>query len=250
LDADEKRRGVVEIGYWSRGVFLDVRRRVDALGGLIGKITRMGVEPYLKSEGAADAEGLRSRIAETDTLGDALDDLGDLYKARYAASCERSRWGETLVNFLSDEINLTWLEDESGFRERDRERGADERTLEEASFKDYMKLQYPNEETTQDTREWLELVFVSAALTRIFVYIVPEERGKEVRNRVMLYVDYGGSETAEFAREIRNHVLESLRVSEDEGVVVLVSDLSRLTSSPDAALRRTGLSLENKLKRR
>jgi hypothetical protein len=239
LSAEERRRREVEIDYWSKGAYRTTRRGVDAFGGLIARIEKMGVNSYLKSDGAVGLEALRADIAETDRLSDAWNEVCDLYKARYAASCQRAQWGKSIVRFLSDEIDLVWRESESGYREAEGETGE--------TFKEYAKIQYGDENVTEDTREWLELVFENAAGTQVFLYIVPEEMKGEVNNHVLLYVDRSGSVTDDFAREITLHVLESLNMSEEDGVVTLFREISQLALSPDASLRSTGRALEKKL---
>jgi hypothetical protein len=240
LDAEEIRRRATEIDYWSKGVYATTRRRVDELGALIAGIDRTGVTACMKSGSALDPETLKADMAETDRLSDALNGACDVYRARYSASCQRAQWGEAIVSFLTDEINLRWLEEESGFRNVDE-------ALEDSTFKDYVKLQYGDESVTEDSREWLELAFENAAGGRVFLYIVPEEREREVHNKILLYVDGNGDG---FAREIYLHVLESLQISGEDGVVTLLHDVAQLTQNSDMTLRSTGKALEEKLKGR
>jgi hypothetical protein len=240
LSRDERRVRLAEIDYWSKGVYSEARRRVDEFGTFIAGVMRAGPDAYLRAGEAIGPDDLRRRLEMTDETGDALDRLGDLCETRYNQSCIRKQWGDAIVDFLEGEINLLWLPDESGWRE------ADAATASGGTFREYMSAVYPGGATTQDAREWLGLAFENMAGRKIFVYIVPEERGQEVRNVVLIYADGD----AEFAREIYAHVLESLSLAEEDGVVDLVCDISRMTMSPDPARRSAGLSLEKHLTQR
>ncbi|MDR1943238.1 MAG: hypothetical protein LBQ19_00285 [Synergistaceae bacterium] len=241
LPDGEARAGAIELDYWSKGAYSETLRGVEELEGLIADVTKIGTRKYLKSGGALDASEIEARLESADRLSDAACGLFDISAARYAASCERLEWGDAITDFFSGEINLTWLEEESGWKE------ADEKTRSGETFRAYASLQYGDAETAQDAREWLELAFRNDAGTRVFVYIVPEESDSGFRNRVLLYVDHAWNDEG-YAGEIYAHLLESLRTSEGEGVAVLVTDASGLALNPDAVYRGTGASLEKKLK--
>jgi hypothetical protein len=236
---DEKHRRVTEIDYWSKGVYLEARRGVDELGRIIARVMKAGAAEYLKDVSALGADELKQCAERADAIGGALDKLGELYKTRYDCSCQRMRWGETIIDFLEKEIDFLWLPSESGWRE------ADGDTAE--TFRTYMSLTYPDGDALQDTREWLGLAFENMAGSKIFVYIVPEERAWEVRNKLLVYVDHVGNDP-QFAREIYGHVLESLNLTEEDGSAALVFEASQMTMNPNPSCRSAGLSLEKHLR--
>jgi hypothetical protein len=240
--AEEKRRAGIEIDYWSKGVYGELRRKADELAALTARVAEAGADEYLKSPGALGIEELREKTALTDELSGRLDKLGRLHELRRDASWERREWADAIIGFLEDEINLTWLEEESGWRR------AGESDAESGPFREYVKLQYGDESIREDTRERLELVFRNMAGSKVFVYLVPEERGMSVRNRVLVYADCPGGDEPFFGREILSHVRESLNKDEEPGVFALIGDVSELRANPDPAVREAGLSLERRVR--
>ncbi|MDR2136847.1 MAG: hypothetical protein LBO68_01040, partial [Synergistaceae bacterium] len=204
----EKRMRSIEVDYWSKGEFLEIKRRAEKYGQWIDGVKTMGIDKYLKTEGALGLDALNADILKAGELSLALTKLSGLYKARYRASCQREDWGTALIDFMTGEIDLTLIEGESGYRR------ASEEVLQSSCFRDYVRQTY-GEDVTEDTREWLELTFENAMNTRIFVYIVPTEKNGEVKNDVMLYTDHNGSRDGTFDLEIYHHVLEALSFSED-----------------------------------
>ena len=72
--SDEERKLLeIEMDYWSRGVYMDVRRRVDQLGSMIAYVMKIGIDSYLKSDRAHGIAELEERIAEADELSGRLD---------------------------------------------------------------------------------------------------------------------------------------------------------------------------------
>jgi hypothetical protein len=238
---EEKRRAEIEMDYWSKGVYSKSRAEIDRLGSLIAHIIKVGPDSYLKRKDAVGTDELVRMLGRVNETEMALDELGDLCETRYEASCIRKQWGDKIIDFFEGEINFEWLPDESGWRE------ADEETASGETFREYVKLAHPEETSAQDTREWLALAFHNRAGSKVFVCLIPEERGQSVINRVLLYVDHAGNDP-DFAREIYSHLMESLGVSEEDGVVALVEDISRVSMSLDPSYRSAGLSLEKLLK--
>jgi hypothetical protein len=245
---EEKNRLTIEVDYWSKGNFLEMKRRAEKYGQWIHEVKAAGVDRYLKTEGALGLGALNADILEADRLSLALTKLSGLYKARYRASCQREDWGTALIDFMTGEIDLTLIESESGYRR------ASEEVLQSACFQDYVRQTY-GEDVTEDTREWLELTFENAMRTRIFVYIVPTERDGEkdgekdgeVKNEVMLYTDHNGSRDGTFDREIYRHALEALSFNEDEGVVHFAEDPESLVCDRTDIFYGVGRSLKERL---
>jgi hypothetical protein len=237
LSPEDRRRCETEADYWSKGVYSQSRAEIDRLGSLIAHVIKIGPGEYLKGKDAVGTGELDRLIGRADETGGALDKLGGLFKTRYDASCQRKGWGDAIVDFFTREINFEWLPDESGWREADAE------AMSSRTFTEYVRLAYPDVTPAQDTREWLGLAFRNEAGSRIFVYIVPEEQGQRVVNRVWLYVDHIGNDS-DFAREIYAHLLESLGLSKEDGVAALVEDVSQMSANPDPSYRSAGLSLE------
>jgi hypothetical protein len=242
MNDDAKNSRTIEIDYWSRGEFLEIKRRVEKYEQWIGGVKAAGVNGYLKTEEARGLDALNADILEADKLSLALAKLSGLYKARYRASCQREDWGTTLIDFLTGEIDLTPVEDESGYR-----RASDE-VLQSACFRDYVRQAYGGD-VTEDTREWLELTFENAIKTRIFVYIVPAEKDGEVKNSVMLYTEHNGSRDGAFDLEIRRHVLEALSFGGDEDAVHFTDDLGSLIYDQGDAFCGVGRSLKERLQK-
>ncbi|MDR1481030.1 MAG: apolipoprotein A1/A4/E family protein [Synergistaceae bacterium] len=239
MSDEEKEFFKIDIDYWSRGVYMDLRRRVDRFGSMIAYVMKIGIDGFLKSDWAQSAGKIEEKIAEADEWSDRLDRLGRVHESRRDASIERGRWGEAIIDFLSGEINLTWLEGESGWKK------ADEETMETEAFKTYSMKYLGGED--EDVREWLALSFKNMAGSKVFIYIIPDERDGRVRNRVLTCVDHQSGGESTLGRDIYRHVLESLGKSEDEGVAVLVEDVAGLSASPDRSLRGAGLALKERL---
>jgi hypothetical protein len=236
-----RKRDEIEIDYWSKGVYGELRRKTDELKALIALVDETGVNEYLRSPGALGIEELREKTALADELSGRLDKLGNLHELRCDASWERREWADAIIDFLEDEINLIWLEEESGWRHTD-ESGADESGEDESG----------EDESGEDTRERLELAFRNTAGRKVFIYLVPEEEDMKgnmsVKNRVLIHVDCPGGDEPYFGREILSHVRESLNKSEEPGVFLLIDDVSGLLASPDPAIREAGQSLERRIR--
>ena len=111
-------------------------------------------------------------------------DIVNVYKERYFASCERSDMGENIIDFMTSEINLEWLENLTGYN-------------------------------NQDFREWLRIVFENSSGDNIYVYIEPVEENGHVKNHVILHIDYNGSENEIYSRDIYRHVQEAAGLTEE-----------------------------------
>ncbi|MDR2174925.1 MAG: hypothetical protein LBO82_03195 [Synergistaceae bacterium] len=239
-EEERKKRCEIEIDYWSWGAFGELKRKTDELAALIESAAKAGEDEYLKSPGALGIDELREKIASADELSGRIGELGNLHELRCDASWERREWADAIIGFLTDEINLDWLEEESGWRR------ADESVRAGGPFREYVKLQYGDENIAEDARDRLELVFRNMAGRKVFVYLVPEERGAGVKNRVLLYADSDGGEPF-FGREILSHVRESLNKDEESGIFALIGDVSGLLAHPDPAVRDAGRSLERRI---
>lgn len=231
------------INYWSQGIYGEISNTVASFGAEIGTAEKAGITQYLKTEGSISSEELEKDIAKLDELTEQFEDAAVLYKERYIASCQRADWGELIIDFLTDEINLIWIDDESHFR------AVDINTKTNLSYTQYMEYQYgPNYEEV-DTREWLELVFTNSLDTKIFIYIVPYEKNKHVDNRLIVYVDYPGAVNEDYSRQIYMHICESIQLEEDDGIINFATDVDQLKTNINATLRATGNSIESKIRK-
>ena len=168
-----------------------------------------------------------------------LSELSGLYKKRYSASCERSEWGEEIIDFLTTEINLDWIEMLTGFRE------ADPEVLVSKDFLDYIKSQYNDQSISEDMREWLKIVFENASENQIYIYIVPLEAHGNVVNRIILHIDYGGPEQEMYSRDIYQHICEAIQLTDDsDGIVNYAADVNELKVSENKVYSETGRDLE------
>ena len=237
----ERVRRVIEIDFWSRGVMGEVMQTEKAARRILNEYSQSGRDDYLKRPESPSVEEL-ARLTETLVTADKrLTDVSGLYKQRYAAACERADWGESLIDFLTEEINLVWVEGMSGFQP------ADSETLASPAFRDYTMNCFPRADIREDVRGRLRLVFDSTGDARIFVYLVPEESGATVTNRVILHIDYAGAEDAAYTRDMLSHVCEAIGAEEGDGTVRYASDAAQLKTSTNPVLRDTGKDLERKL---
>ena len=101
----------------------------------------------------------------------------------------------------------------------------------------------------EDAREWLKLVFDNSSGSRIYVYILPIESKKKVRNRVILHIDYGGAEQAQYSRDIYAHICEAISIGEEaEETVDYAPDVNELKVSTSRVYKETGADLEKSKK--
>ena len=240
LNAEEKNTCLIEVNFWTKGEYGKLSNRLAEFGREISKTESMGIDNYLKAENSMDSDELKRYIAELDQMSKTFDDISEAYKERYSASCQRADWGELMIDFLEDEINLTWIESDSHFK-----------LIEEEGkeFISYMKSKYGELYEKTDIREWLELAFDNPMDSRIYVYIIPYEKNNKVENRLVLYIDYNGAENEDYSRQIYSHIKESIRLEEDDGIINFTTDVNQLTTNLNATLRETGKSLEKKIKK-
>lgn len=237
---DEKNKCLAEINFWTKGEYGELSNRLAEFGKEISKAESMNIDNYIKEENSISSDELKRYIEELDNMSKRFDDISEVYKERYSASCQRADWGELMIDFLEDEINLIWVENESHFKLASDDTGNE--------FKTYMQLKYGDDYENVDIREWLELAFDNSMYTRIYVYIIPYEKNNTVENRLVLYIDYNGAENEDYSREIYSHIRESIRLQEDDGIINFATDVSQLTTNMNAALRETGKSLEKKIR--
>ena len=243
VDDNEKEQLHKEIDFWSKAEWSSMNNRLAEFGREIAKIENLGFDEYLKQENSISTDKIREDIEEIDKMIHRYEELSQLYKARFNASCERAEWGEAIIDFLVDEINLVWIEEESHFKLIEQER-------ETAEYISYMNLKYGSNFEKEDIRDWLELVFENPMETCIYIYIVPYEKDVNVENRLVIYIDYEGAENEDYSRQIYNHVKESIRLEEDDGIINFATDVNQLTTNMNTTLRETGKSLEKKIRKK
>lgn len=227
------------INFWSSGVYKKINDRVNEFIQIIGHVKSVGIDKYLKLDDSVSLEDLVKYINELDDLDKQFTDMQYLYKQVYSASCERAEWGELIIDYMTDELNLVWLEEESHFKATDSNELNDD-------YKRYMNLQYGKSYEQVDTREWLELVFVNAMDSKIFIYIVPEKNNLQVENRIIVYIDYNGAENRQYSKQIYDHICECIRI-EDGDVINFATELEQLTLSMKGTEREAGASIRNKI---
>ncbi|MDR1917120.1 MAG: hypothetical protein LBQ58_11165 [Synergistaceae bacterium] len=241
MSPDDRKRRMIEVNYWSKGEFADIWQSAEKYGKWMDCVNDMGIDKYLKTDEAVSIDALSSDIDKLSELKSELDKLKVLYKARCEASCQRADWGKALIDFMTGEINLILIEPESGYRY------APPEVLRSDSFRDYIRQAYGDESLTEDTREWLELAFENASLTRIYIYIVPAERDGEVKNSVIIYTEHTAGRDIAFDKEIYFHVLEAMSMSEDDGAVGFADDLEYLSNDRENIFYGAVRSLKEKL---
>lgn len=243
LSDEEKSQAKISIAYWSSGEYSAYEKRVEEIKKELDMVEDLGPMQYLKRKESMDIDAIKKIIAELDDISAKWDAMSELYKNRYAAACERADWGESIIDFLEGEINLVWKEDESHFKY------ADEETIKDPNYVTYMGMQYGDSYDKEDTRQWLELVFVNSMDTVIFVYIVPYEKEGKVENRIVLYIDYNGVANEEYSRHIYKHICESIHLEDDDGTINFATDVDQLRTNMNSTLRETGRSIQKKMSR-
>lgn len=239
----EKEQLNTEIDFWTKGEWALMNNRLSEFGREIAKVERLGMTEYLKQEDSFSSDKLKEYIEELDNMLQQYEDLSQLLKARFLSSCERAEWGEAIIDFMVDEINMVWVDNDSHYR-------IIESGKESLEYISYMNLKYGSDYDKEDIRDWLELVFDNPMETRIYIYIVPYEKGVDVENRLVIYIDYEGVENEDYSRQIYEHVKESIHLDEDDGIINFATDVSQLTTNMNITLRETGKSLERKIKRK
>ena len=198
-----------DIDFWARGEFIEVVELVKKYREILKACSQLGKEEFIKRPEAPSTDELKTFVDEIDNADKKLSQLSVIYKARYLAACERSDMGEKIIDFMTGEINLTWLENLTGFHDN-------------------------------DFREWLKVSFTNSSGDKIFVYIVPIESDTNVKNHVILHVDYEGMDNEIYSRDIYSHVCEALEVDE----VDLVQDSEELKANSNKSYRETGRDIE------
>lgn len=239
----EKNEALKNLNYWTAGKYGEISNRISEFGKEIGTAQKTGLPEYLKDEHSISLDELKNDIAELDRMDAELEQAFALYKEKYTASCQRSDWGEMIIDFLTDEINLNWIEEESHFK------AVSEENKTRPDYVQYMELFYGAGYEEVDIREWLELVFLNSSDSKIFIYIVPYEKNNHVENRLVVYIDYDGAVNEEYSRQIYAHICESIHLEEDDGIVNFATDVAQLKANTNATLRAAGKSIETKLRK-
>jgi len=238
-DAETRTRNLIEINFWCRGEFAEIVQVAKRYQGYITVFSQMGKDAYLKQADSPSVDDLKKYIEEIDRADRRLSELSGLYKLRYDASCERAEWGEDIIDFLTSEINLEWIEQLTGYKE------ADVDVIISKDFIDYVKSKYGDPDMKQDPREWLKVVFDNSSGSRIFVYILPLEATNNVVNHIILHIDYGGPEQEMYSRDIYQHICEAIQlVDGGDGIVNYAADVNELKVSENRGYSETGKDLE------
>lgn len=236
---EERKRNLILINYWCRGEFAQIVQTAKRYQSYVSAFRQTGKAAYLKQPDSPSVDDLKSFTEEIDKADRRLSELSGLYKSRYTASCQRTEWGEEIIDFLADEINLRWIEDLTGYREASAE------VLASKDFKDYVQDQYQDPDIREDVREWLKIVFENASDNRIYIYIVPIEAHGAVSNRIILHIDYGGPEQELYSRAIFEHICEAIQLTDySDGIINYAEDVDALKISDNRVFSETGRDLE------
>ena len=228
------------VNFWSNGKFKKIQARINTFAGLVGGIEKEKPEKYVKKTGCISIDELKKNTQEMDTLTEEYNDLSIFHVENYNASCERADWGEEIISFFIDELNLTWLENESHFKAVE--------TPEPVEYKAYMLAQYGEDHDPVDVREWLELSFANAMDSRIYIYIVPYTSGTHVENRIVVYINYVDAVNEDYSRQIYGHICECLNLEPDDGTLTFATEVDQLVNSMNKSLREAGDSIKHKIK--
>ncbi len=239
MSQKDKYNDTAVINFWSSGTYSKISDRLNEFNQIVEHVQQAGIEKYLKKEESVSLEDLLNYINELDELNKNFTEMQQLYKQVYSASCERAQWGELIIDYMTDELNLLWIEDESHFKLIESDKLNDD-------YKRYMLLQYGKGYDQVDTREWLELVFVNSMESKIFIYLAPYENNLHVENRIIVYIDYAGAENKQYSKQIYNHICESIGI-EDKDLINFATELKQLTLSMNSTIRDAGVSIRSKI---
>lgn len=234
-----RKKHLIEINYWSKGEFAELVQAMNKYRRIAAEIHQIGKDEYFKKADSANTDELKEYIKEVTKLDERLATFSSLYKLRYAASCQRADWGEAIIDFLSDEINLEWHENLTGYRQATAE------VLSSKDFKDYIQTHFDGEDITEDTREWLKLVFENSSSNQIYIYLVPVEAKNNIENRIIIHIDYGGAEQELYSRDIYRHVCEAIQYGEeDTGIVNYAADINALKMNTNKSFSDAAKDIE------
>lgn len=196
---------IIEINFWSKGIFDEVLKTVKKHREIIKAFSQIGKDEFIKRLDSPTLEDLKNFTEEIDEADKKFSSIVNIYKERYFAACERSETGENIIDFMTSEINLKWLENLTGYKNPSNDEAED--------YVQYVKL---HKIFNQDFREWLRIVFENSSGDNIYVYVVPiETENGRVKNHVTVYIDYNGSENEIYSRDIYRHVQEAANLTEE-----------------------------------
>jgi len=210
----------------------------------IKKYNKLGLEEYLKQSSSPSIDDLKNYIKDIDETHDLLKKIQDLYKLRYSTSCQRSEWGEKIIDFLTNEINLKWIEEKTGFK---KVTDTDATTL---CYRNYVREIHNEPELNIDFREWLKIVFENSSNCLIYIYIIPVESSSNVVNRIILHIDYDGPEQSIYTQDIYSHICEAIELEDNnDETISYAEDITALKISNNVTYRETGKDLEKEIRK-
>ena len=227
---------IIAVNYWSKGEFIKIIDISKKYREIVKALSQIGKEEYIKSLESPSIEDIKKFIVEIEEADKKISDFSELYKKRYSTSCERSEWGENIIDFMTTEINFVYVDELTGYKT------ASDETLTSKDYAEYMKQNFNGKNINQDFREWLRIVFANSSNDNIYVYIIPVETDKTVDNHVILYIDYNGAENEIYSRDVYNHVCEALNL--DSETVDYTRDINDLKVNSNKSYRETGIDIE------
>lgn len=237
--SEARTRNLIAINFWCRGEFAEIVQTAKKYQKYVSTLSQVGKEAYLKQADSPSVDDLKKYIEKIEKTDQRLSELSGLYKKRYTASCERAEWGEKIIDFLTTEINLVWLEQLTSFKE------ATSEVLVSKDFLDFIKSRYGDLTITEDMREWLKIVFENSSENQIYVYILPLEAHGNVVNHIILHIDYGGPEQEMYSNDIYQHICEAIQLTEEnDGIINYAADVNELKVSENKVYSETGKDLE------
>ena len=216
--AEIRTRHLIAINFWCRGEFANTVQTAKKYQKYVSTFSQVGKEAYLKQPDSPSVDDLKKFIEEIGKTDQRLSELSELYKRRYAASCERSEWGEEIIDFLTTEINLEWLEHLTGFKE------AAPEVLVSKDFLDFIKSQYGDLTITEDMREWLKIVFENSSENKIYVYILPLEAHAIFRKNNPTVREYCEKWLKMKSATVRPNTLEGYRKAMERHIIAPIGD--------------------------
>ncbi|MCD7956973.1 MAG: hypothetical protein LUG93_14745 [Lachnospiraceae bacterium] len=173
-----------DMDYWSQGELGEAKAELMLHGEQIRGIREQIPEEYLKKEGSLSTEEVRARKKELEKVVSRLEQVIRYYQNAWAAYCDRTRLGESVIDYLQGQ-EFHFLS--SGFTVRRREE------LDEA-WQGWLA-SYPLEcmEEEEDYRDIYCICFTDSDGALLAVSVLPVRADSEVSNRLQYYIELGRS---------------------------------------------------------
>lgn len=178
---------VTELDFWSSGMYLPFKRKIEDALAVIEKIEKQGVVPYLKANKSEQRRGMFEMVSEVRRWGDELTGIINCILSERMLSDERWIIGRKTAEMFKE---LGYFEVHKGFRESNQESGD-----EKSSSK--------GKKIVENPLDCYDLTETIQGVDRLQIVFVPvRENGVAVRNECMIALEARTLQDMELTREI------------------------------------------------